>query len=64
MEVCQDGIEGVLPSWCVKLDTGPETWIQLAFELLISIILFFMLYYFFVWRRKIKKSKKKDTKSV
>ena len=52
MEVCQDGIEGVLPSWCVEMDLGWETWVQLALELGLLLVLFSISYAYFRWRRK------------
>ena len=40
MEVCQDGIDGVLPAWCVPVDLSMDTRIQLMIE--IAILDFFL----------------------
>jgi hypothetical protein len=56
-EVCQNGIDGVLPAWCVEYNLTPEWILQGAIELFIMIVAFFGLFYFFKWRRKIKQEK-------
>ena len=57
-EVCQEGIDGVLPAWCVQYDFGIDTIFQLALELLFLVILFMISYFFFEWRKKRKREKK------
>ena len=52
MEVCQEGIEGTLPSWCVEMDLGWETWVQLGGELCLLLIIFTVSYAIFKWKRK------------
>ena len=55
--VCQDGIDGIIPAWCVEYNLTPEWILQGAVELFIMIIAFFGLLYFFKWRRKVKQEK-------
>ena len=62
MEVCQPGIDDVLPSWCVQYDLGMETGIQLMIELAILGVLFLVSYLFFSWRRKKKNDKEMHKK--
>ncbi len=56
-EVCQDGIEGVLPGWCVDYEISVEAGAQLAGECLFLVIIFILSYNFFNWRRSRKKKK-------
>ena len=44
MEVCQDGIDGVLPAWCVPVDLSMDTRIQLMIEIAILGFLFAIIY--------------------
>ena len=58
-EVCQKGIDGVLPAWCVEYNFGIETILQLAIELFFLIVLFMLSYFYFEWRKKKKQEKKR-----
>ena len=71
-EVCQPGMDGVLPSWCIEYEITKENAIQLTGECFLLLLLFLASYWFFSWRNKknmkpIKepefppKSKNKDT---
>jgi uncharacterized membrane protein len=57
-EVCQNGIDGVIPAWCVQYDFGINTIFQLALELLFLVVLFMLSYFLFEWRKKRKIEKK------
>lgn len=59
MEVCQDGIDGVIPAWCVPYDFGIDTIFQLALELLFLVILFMFSYFYFEWKKRRKQERKK-----
>ena len=51
-EICNDEYatapEGV-PTWCVQLDTGWETWAQLGGELILFFLLFLLVRQFKLW---------------
>ena len=57
-EVCQNGIDGVIPAWCVQYDFGINTIFQLALELLFLVVLFMLSYFLFEWRKRRKIEKK------
>jgi uncharacterized membrane protein len=62
-EVCQNGIDGILPSWCVQYDFGINTIFQLALELLFLVVLFMLSYFLFEWRKR-KRIEKKQIERI
>lgn len=54
-EVCQDGIDGAFPGWCVDYDISLESGMQLAGECLLLIVIFILSYNYFNWRKRKKK---------
>lgn len=61
MEVCQDGIDGVLPAWCVPVDLSMDTRIQLMIEIAILGFLFAGVFAFGKWKRKRDRQKRLNT---
>ena len=64
MEVCQDGIDGIFPSWCITVDLSVNTWIQLMVELAMLGFIFSGVFAYSKWKQKKQKDKRLNTSKV
>jgi|TARA_R110002020_G_scaffold282188_6_gene497883 high-affinity Fe2+/Pb2+ permease len=61
MEICQEGIDGVFPSWCVPVDLSIDTLIQLMIELALLGFIFAGVFAYGKWKRKKQREKRLNT---
>ena len=62
MEVCQTGIDEVIPAWCVGFEISPSFILQGLFELIILFVFVWCMYNMFNVMKKRKDRKKEGAK--
>lgn len=58
MEVCQTGIDEIIPAWCVDFEASPSFILQGILELIILFALGWVMYNMFKYMKKRKMKKK------
>ena len=63
MEVCQTGIDEVIPAWCVDYEIGPSFILQGMLELVILFVFGWIMYKIFNFRKKKKMKRGKGNEN-